>query len=611
MKFLGLEISRINKTKNNQPVLTESLPKDVGDKLGIPKDFNRGDINQFPVDDFTFDFLDTDSFNGLWSVSSQRSELYRTFDEMSRDSIISAALELYADDAAQYDADRGVVWVESNDPELAEKLNNRLRVLGIDSKVWTIYYMLAKFGEVYLRQFKYRTKVADETSQLLDNVKEVIQFEDYIEIVNDPENYYDLTSKGKTEQFAKIVDETASKDSSRIDRRVELYPPDQLIHIVMDKPDARGARVQTLTMTDDDGETKEYEYRVREGKSMLQDIYGVQRQINLLENSIILNRLSKSAITRVVSVEVGDMPSPQVNSTLRRVKSALENKVAFDADAGMTNYNSASGMDNIVVTPTREGKGAITTEVIGGDIDVKSLVDLDYFSNKRFGALKIPKAFLGYEESLGNNGGGTLTRQDIRYGRTIKRLQTSVVNGLTTMLTIYLKSQGYCDDDLVNFKVKVVSPPTDDDEEQDTKSEAQFDKASSIMELVGDSASSEEKKLMLGYLFTNVLDHPELSKILGYIPDDDQIDDEGTDDADDELKPDESDKEDANDSSTGFLKGDPDIEPEEDDNKENNSDDSDSNDTDNSSDSDKDAEVLDKKDTLAKVTVPSQEPIIK
>ena len=99
------------------------------------------------------------------------------------------------------------------------------------------------------------------------------------------------------------------------------------------------------------------------------------------------------------------MPKPEVRKLTRRIKSALESKISIDKNASsIRSYNSPSGLDNIIVNPIRNGKGSIQTQTIGGDFDPKSLLDLDYFNNKRFGGLRIPKAFLGWEESMGSSG---------------------------------------------------------------------------------------------------------------------------------------------------------------------------------------------------------------
>lgn len=248
---------------------------------------------------------------------------------------------------------------------------------------------------------------------------------------------------------------------------------------------------------------------------MIHDIYSVQQEIRLLEDSILLNRFSKSAITRLVGVEVGDMAKPDVAKLLRRTKSSLENKMSITKGEGLSSYSAASQIDNVIVHATRNGQGSISAESIGGDVDVKSLLDLDYFNDKRFGGLKIPKPFLGFEESLGSNSGGTLTKMDARYGRTIKRLQSSIMSGVTDLVNMYLIARGR-EEDVNNFSIKMVSPTTVEDLDRDEVRTNKLNLISNIFQLIGGIEGINQKELM-SILVDNYLNDPDISELLGNI----------------------------------------------------------------------------------------------
>lgn len=526
MKIFGIEFGR-RKSLNESALTNNSNNNDYS---------LRQDLDS--INEFSFPYLDTSELDDLWNQSGDKKLRYESYDQMATDTIISSALEMYADDASQYDANNNLIWAESEDTELSEILNRRLKELGLKGKLWSMYYSLAKYGEVYLRQYKYRTVKGNIRND--EDVKEDVKYEPFISIVDRPENVFDFSKYGKTVKFAYLDEDEQDAQQNYIasgtkKRSIELYPADQFIHIYLDKPDVRSRKRETVYLKgkDNSDQPTEITYDVVEGQSMLEGIYSVQRQIQLLETSIILNRLSKSAITRVVSVEVGDMSSKDVPGVLRRIKSSLENRISLNTGKDMTDYTSSpGGLDNVVVVPTREGKGAITTSNIGGDVDVKSLSDLDYFNNKRFGGLKIPKAFMGYEQDLGNNGGGTLTKQDIRYGRTIKRLQTAMVTGITTLMVWYLKGLGRSQEDLTNFTIKVVPPTTADDDERDQKNDANFKLANNILDMVGDDA---DKSKVLSYIFTNIINEPGLAEVIKNSmnkPDEPAEDEASDDDAD-------------------------------------------------------------------------------
>ena len=94
---------------------------------------------------------------------------------------------------------------------------------------------------------------------------------------------------------------------------------------------------------------------------------------------MLLNRITKSSIIRLINVEVGDMPKPEVESLLRRVKNMIEQKIALNKNNGeVRSYNSPGPMENIVYFPTKNGKGAITLNNLGGDVNIKDIADIDY-----------------------------------------------------------------------------------------------------------------------------------------------------------------------------------------------------------------------------------------
>ena len=122
-------------------------------------------------------------------------------------------------------------------------------------------------------------------------------------------------------------------------------------------------------------------YKVRRGQSLLYNVYKLWRELMLLENSVLLNRITKSSIVRVIGVEVGDMPKEMVGPHLQGIKQMIEQKSAIDVGNGMGEYTNPGPIENNIYVPTHEGVGNITTTQIGGDVDVKGLADLDYYLN--------------------------------------------------------------------------------------------------------------------------------------------------------------------------------------------------------------------------------------
>ena len=196
---------------------------------------------------------------------------------------------------------------------------------------------------------------------------------------------------------------------------------------------------------------------------MLIDNYKVWREKALLENAILLNRVTKSSIVRKISVEVGDMSKEQVSVTLRKVKELFEQKTAYQSGKTMSEYNNPGPIENNIYFATHNGQGAITVESVGGDVDVKGLADLDSWVNKFYSGFGVPKAYYGYtEDGAGFNGGQSLSIISSQFAKGVKHLQNATIQMITDMINLILVNKGlkaY----LNNFVLKMKAPLTQEE----------------------------------------------------------------------------------------------------------------------------------------------------
>lgn len=201
--------------------------------------------------------------------------------------------------------------------------------------------------------------------------------------------------------------------------------------------------------------------------------------------SALLNRLTKSSLVRILNVNVGDMPKEQVRGYVQRLKEKIEQKSAIDTDKGMANYNNPGPIENTIYLPTYGDKGVVSVQAIGGDFDPKSLVDLEYFRDKLFGSLKVPKQFFGFtEDGAGFNGGQSLTILSSRYGKTIKKIQNVLCQLVTDVINLFLIDRGL--DNYVNkFRVRMQTPVTQEeiDRRQNTDNRTRY--VGDIMNQIG------------------------------------------------------------------------------------------------------------------------------
>jgi hypothetical protein len=159
---------------------------------------------------------------------------------------------------------------------------------------------------------------------------------------------------------------------------------------------------------------------------------------------------------RVFKIDIGNIPPTEVDNYMQRIMNKMK-KVPF-VDRNTGDYNLKYNMQNLTedfYLPVRGGDSGTQIDNLSG-LEYASIEDIDYLKNKLFAALKIPKAYLGYEENVG--GKATLAAEDVRFARTIERIQRTVVSELTKIAIVHLYSQGITDSDMTNFELSLVNP---------------------------------------------------------------------------------------------------------------------------------------------------------
>lgn len=496
---------------------------------GIPITSNTEDITYKQIHDVNSGgLLDAEAIATFRTLSSDRQERYKEYENMLTDATTAAAIEMYADDATQYDPKTGkIIWVESDVPDIAKAANRLLDVMQINEKAWKYCYALCTFGDVYLRI--YREGDTADYEDLLNTQPGVIRtkvqdtsrpMEEYVEYVEDPSTIYDLQIKDKTSGFVRIRTTNTSNhyqyihNSMNINQvnieNIDFYDRRSFVHISLSESISRQPEYLAIKDTDNNSSTI---YKVKTGKSILQDAYEASQTVKLLEDSMLLSRLTKSALVRLLQIEVGDSPKPEVENLLRRVKNLIEQKISMNTNSGEArSYNSPGPMENIVYFPTRNGKGTITVNNLGGDVNVKDIADIDYFNNKKLSALKTPKQFLNYDSPEGLGNGTSLTKVSSRYAHSVMRVQNAFKSGITTLLNLFFLDKGL---EYINkFTVKMVSPSTIEDIERDEQMSNRISQVNDIMSLISDTVTDEGKVETLKTLLSTYLNLSEIAAIV-------------------------------------------------------------------------------------------------
>lgn len=194
------------------------------------------------------------------------------------------------------------------------------------------------------------------------------------------------------------------------------------------------------------------------GQSIIEPARRIWRQLILIEDAMLVYRIVRSPERRVFYIDVGNIQPDQVDTFMEQIKTRLRRNQVVDPSTGRVDlrYNPLS-VDEDYFVPVRGEKSSKIETLPGGqftgDID-----DVQYIQNKLFAALKVPKAYLGYEADLGSK--ATLSQQDVRFARTIERIQKIVISELNKIAIIHLFLLGYSGQDLVDFEIKLANAST-------------------------------------------------------------------------------------------------------------------------------------------------------
>ena len=483
------------------------------------------------------------SQHNVWSLISSLRNIndnykykYAEYDAMTDEVVIQSALELYADDATQLNSiNNKTVTVLSEDKDLQQDLEAFLESLNIDSRIWNWAYNIAQYGDMFLELHE------DEDGRLS------------IEEVSDPSEVMDLYERGSRVAFAKddsaIQNYKVHNKSNPQGLDLILYNQYKFVHFMINMSSKYDIlEIPEIDKVDDQGDTLVRKFTVVRGVSMIEGVRSIYRILALLEDTLLAARVSKAEFIRVFNIEVGDATAARTTDIVNSVKNLFDSKASFDVNSGRYISNKVyRPIGDPIFNPTRDGKGSLNTENIGGDFQVRDIVDLDYFKDKLFSGLKIPKAYLGYEESLpGGLGDNTLSRLDIRYSKSVRRVQSALINGITDLCKSWLAVNGRLDEDL-EFTISMATPSSAEELSRLSEISMKFDTISNMMGTISSNIGEYANiPRMYKILFDSLINDPKLKSDLSEelsnaikkydkehgVPDDDS---EESDDSDDNI----------------------------------------------------------------------------
>ncbi len=380
------------------------------------------------VDRFTrlHSYGNANIYNPNINYQTMRIQLYSDYEAMDTDPIIASALDILSDEATLKNDQGEVLGIKSSDENIQRVLYNLFYdVLNIEFNLWSWTRNMCKYGDFFLK-----LEIAEKFG-----VYNVLPYTVYNMSRNeglDPENPAKVS-------FAIDPDGLASSQDPST-----LYQKKNSKVVHLDNYEVAHFRLIS--------DTNYLPY----GRSFIEPARKIYKQLTLMEDAMLIHRIMRAPEKRTFFVNVGSIPPAEVDQFMQKTINTMKKTPYIDQKTGQYNlkFNMQNMMEDFYI-PVRGGDASTRIETTKG-LDYDGTNDIQYLQSKMFAALKIPKAYFGYEGDL--QGKATLAAEDIRFARTVERIQKILESELTKIALVHLYTQGFTGENLTNFEIKLTNP---------------------------------------------------------------------------------------------------------------------------------------------------------
>ena len=386
----------------------------------------------------------TNSPNSLYGQQTNfnyqtlRPYLYSEYDAMDTDAIVASALDIVADEATLKNDMGEVLHIKSSDENIQKILYNLFYdVLNVEFNLWPWIRNMAKYGDLFLK-----LEIAEKYG-----VYNVIP---YTAFHIERQEGFDK-EKPMEVRFKYNPDGVAGSDYGYFNVPNSGNQND-IQNIFFDNYEMAHFRLLT------DMNFLPY------GRSYIEPGRKLFKQYTLAEDAMLIHRIVRAPEKRIFYMNVGSIPPNEVDAFMEKTISKLKRTPHMNEDTGEYNlkYNLQNLLEDFYI-PIRGNDTSTKIENLAG-LQFDGIQDVEYLREKLFAALKVPKAFMGYDANL--EGKATLAAQDIRFARTVERIQRIFTSELYKIALIHLYTQGYRDESLTNFELSLTTPSIIYDQEK-------------------------------------------------------------------------------------------------------------------------------------------------
>lgn len=364
-------------------------------------------------------------FNPNLNYQTLRIQLYSDYEAMDTDPLIASTLDILADESTLKNDMGEVLSIKSSDENIQRVLYNLYYdVLNIEFNLWSWIRNMCKYGDFFLK-----LEISEEFgvyNVIPYTVYNMVRYEG-----TDPENP------------TKVVF-TIDPDGLASSADPNYIPKSNKSVITLDNYEVAHFRLIS--------DTNYLPY----GRSFIEPARKIYKQLTLMEDAMLIHRIMRAPEKRIFYVNVGSIPPNEVEQFMQKTINGIKKTPYVDPKTGEYNlrFNMMNMMEDFYL-PVRGGDTSTRIDTTKG-LDYDGTNDIEYLRDKMFAALKVPKAYFGFEKDL--TGKATLAAEDIRFARTVERLQKIVESELTKIGLVHLYAQGFKGESLTNFEIKLTNP---------------------------------------------------------------------------------------------------------------------------------------------------------
>ena len=387
-------------------------------------------------------------YNPTMNYQTLRIQLYTDYEAMDTESIIASTLDIISDEATLKNEAGEVLQIQSSDENIQRILYNLFYdILNIEFNLWMWVRNMCKYGDFYLH-----IEIADKFG--VYNVTPLSVYDMIREEGLDPDSPSRVQFK---------IDPTVLAGGGYMTRR-----KDRDSKITFENYEIAHFRLIT------DANYLPY------GRSYIEPARKTYKQYVLMKDAMLLHRITRAPEKRVFTIKVGNIPPHEVDGYMQKVMQKMKKTPYIDQQTGEYNlkYNMQNMMEDFYL-PTRGNDTTTKIDTVKG-LEYNAIEDVQFLRDEMLAALKVPKAFFGFEADL--EGKATLAAEDIRFARTVERIQRIALSELYKIALVHLYVQGYDGESLANFELNLTTPSVIYEQEKVALWKEKVDLAKSIQD---------------------------------------------------------------------------------------------------------------------------------